>query len=77
MSQVGEDVLQTPLQHPSHLDHGLEPTAHGPATLPAKTLPRHPHLAPTTNPEAYGITWWPGQGQPQAWPESSRASRRS
>src|ERR1017187_8755705 len=40
MAQIGDDVLESALQHSTHLDHGLQPAAHRPVVPPAQVLAR-------------------------------------
>src|SRR5580698_470538 len=40
--KIGDDVLEPPLQHPSHFDHRLQSAARGPVAPPSKMLPRWP-----------------------------------
>src|ERR1035441_888986 len=40
MAQIGDDVLESALQHSTHLDHGLQPAAHRPVVPPAEVLAR-------------------------------------
>src|SRR5271157_6200857 len=40
VSQVRDDVLEPPFEHPRHLDHRLQPTPYCPVVPPAEVLPR-------------------------------------